>query len=335
MTSEIRRVAYARAGLIGNPSDGYNGKTIAFSIKNYSAEVVLQESSQLKIVATQRDENSYADIHALHKDIVLHGYYGGIRLIKATIKAFVDYCQLTGQSLKTGNFTVTYDSNIPQQVGLAGSSGIIVATLRALMAFYEVDIDQRVQPSLVFSVEHKELGIGGGLQDRVIQIYEGVVAMDFSEDAMTTLDGFEVGQYTKIDTGLLPLLYIAFRPASSEPTEVFHNNLRERYDAGDTVIVNAMQEFAALTDRAVEALHTGDASAFARCVDANFDLRQSMCELNPAHVEMIRVARRAGATAKYAGSGGATVGTYKDQAEFEVLESAMRAIGCEVLKPVI
>ena len=37
----IKTVAYPRAALIGNPSDGYNGKTIAFVFRNYSAEVQL------------------------------------------------------------------------------------------------------------------------------------------------------------------------------------------------------------------------------------------------------------------------------------------------------
>lgn len=335
MTVEIRQKAFARAGLIGNPSDGYSGKTIAFSIKNYCAQVVLQESERLQIVATDRDDNSYSDIHALHKDISLHGYYGGIRLIKATIKAFVDYCQLTGQPLKAGNFSVRYQSDIPQQVGMAGSSAIIVATLRTLMEFYSVVIEKHIQPSLVFSVEHKELGIGGGLQDRVIQVYEGLVAMDFSADAMSCADGFDVGTYTPVDKSLLPPLYIAFRPASSEPTEVFHNNLRERYDAGDKVIINAMKEFAALTDKAAAVLQRGDSESFGQLLNANFDLRQSMCDLNPQHVEMVTVARSAGVTAKYAGSGGAIVGTYTDQPQFDALKSVMKAIGCKVFKPLI
>jgi len=37
----IRRRAYARAGLMGNPSDGYGGKTISFTIPDFCAEVVL------------------------------------------------------------------------------------------------------------------------------------------------------------------------------------------------------------------------------------------------------------------------------------------------------
>ena len=102
---------------------------------------------------------------------------------------------------------------------MAGSSAIIVATLRALMEFYSVSIEKRVQPSVVFSVESDELNIGGGLQDRVIQIYEGVVAMDFGHDAMTTINGYEVGTYTPLDLRSLPRLYICLLYTSPSPRD--------------------------------------------------------------------------------------------------------------------
>jgi len=46
----IRRRAYARAGLLGNPSDGYFGKTISVIVRNFAAEVVLYEWDQVEIV---------------------------------------------------------------------------------------------------------------------------------------------------------------------------------------------------------------------------------------------------------------------------------------------
>ncbi len=335
MIAEIKKKAYARAGLIGNPSDGYNGKTIALSVKNFSTEVVMRQSEDIQFVATAMDESRYESIQALHRDISMHGYYGGIRLVKGAVKVFVDYCLRTGKSLRDDNFTISYSSDIPQQVGMAGSSAIIVATLRALMEFYAVDIEKQLQPSLVLSVEQDELGIGGGLQDRVIQVYEGVVAMDFSKTSMIDIDGYQAGLYTQLDPSLLPPLYLAYRPASSEPTEVFHNNLRERYDAGDSVVIDSMNEFALLTDRALEALHSRDSQALASLLNRNFDVRNAMCELNSLHTEMVTVARSVGVSAKYAGSGGAIIGSYNDQAQYEDLVVAMQGIGCEVIQPVL
>jgi glucuronokinase len=145
----IRKRAYARAGLLGNPSDGYHGKTISISVRNFFAEVVLYEWDTLEIVLAEDDRARFSSIYDLARDVKLHGYYGGIRLVKATIKRFVDYCERRGWKLHDRNFSVRYQTSIPRQVGLAGSSGIITATLRALMEYYHVEIPREVQPSLI------------------------------------------------------------------------------------------------------------------------------------------------------------------------------------------
>ena len=46
----IRKRAYARAGLVGNPSDGYHGKTISLIVRNLRAEVVLYEWDEVELV---------------------------------------------------------------------------------------------------------------------------------------------------------------------------------------------------------------------------------------------------------------------------------------------
>ena len=51
----ITAQAYARAGLVGNPSDGYFGKTISFIIRNFAATVRLWESPHFEIVPTHGD----------------------------------------------------------------------------------------------------------------------------------------------------------------------------------------------------------------------------------------------------------------------------------------
>ena len=178
----LRRHAYARAGLMGNPSDGYFGKTLSIIVRNFRAEVVLYEWEDMEIVLTQEDRSRFRSVKELVRDVKLHGYYGGIRLIKATIKRFVEYCR-GRHTLHDRNFAIRYATNIPRQVGLAGSSAIIVATMRALLEFYQIAMPLDVQPSFVLSVEKEELGIAAGLQDRVVQVYGGLVFMDFSRGA--------------------------------------------------------------------------------------------------------------------------------------------------------
>src|SRR5216684_1200151 len=160
----IRRRAYARAGLFGNPSDGYHGKTISLIVRNMHAEVVLYEWEDVELVSSEEDQSRFRSIAELAHDVKLHGYYGGIRLVKATIKKFFEYCQTQKCALHNRNFSVRYQSTIPRQLGLAGSSAIIVATLRCLMEFYDVQVPLELQPSLALAVETEELGIAAGLQ---------------------------------------------------------------------------------------------------------------------------------------------------------------------------
>ncbi len=331
----IRKRAYARAGLLGNPSDGYNGKTISIIVRNFWAEVVLYEWDSVDIVLSGDDRARFRSIHDLAQDVRLHGYYGGIRLIKATIKRFVDYCRGRDLKLHDQNFSVRYETNIPRQVGMAGSSSIIVAALRCLMKFYGIDIPLAQQPSLVLSVETEELGISAGLQDRVIQCYEGMVYMDFARLVERVADGVTFYAYERLDPALLPPLYVAYHDELSEPTETFHNDIRGRYDSGESLVVNAMQHFGRLTVLGREALLNRDWERLSGLIDENFDTRRRIYNLPPWQINMVETARRCGASAKFAGSGGAIIGIYRDEAMFREICDRMAANGVHTIKPVV
>jgi glucuronokinase len=331
----IRKHCYARAGLVGNPSDGYNGKTISIIIRNFHAEVVLYEWDEVELIPSDQDHSRFDSVQDLARDVKLHGYYGGLRLVKATIKRFVEYCQREGIALHSRNFAVRYHSDIPRQVGLAGSTAIIIATLRCLMEFYGVDIPLDVQPSLALAVETQELHITAGLQDRVIEVYEGLVYMDFVKERMRERSGYSFGVYERLDPTLLPPLYISYKADVSEPTEVFHNNIRARFDRGEALVVEAMRKFAGLAEQARAAILARDAGKLAKLMDENFDTRRSIYQLPREQVEMVEVARAAGASAKFAGSGGAIVGAYSGDAMFQNLQRELGKIGCVVIKPQI
>ena len=272
----LRRRAFARAGLIGNPSDGYHGKTISVIVRNFFAEVVLYEWPDVELILSQDDHSRFRSVRELAEDVQLHGYYGGIRLVKATVKKFVEYCERQGHPLHDRNFSVRYQSNIPRQVGLAGSSAIIVATLRCLMDFYDVRIPLDVQPSLALAVETDELGLSAGLQDRVIQVYEGVVYMDFAKERMRQLNGLSCGVYERLDPCWLPPLYVAFKREVGKAIQHFHVDVRQRFLQGDPEVLRAMRKFADLTDQARAALRAQDADRLAALLNENFDTRRAL-----------------------------------------------------------
>lgn len=331
----IRKRAYARAGLLGNPSDGYNGKTISLIVRNFWAESVLYEWDKVEIVLSQHDRASFRSVHELNHDVQLHGYYGGIRLIKATIKRFVDFCQDQAIALHERNFSIRYSTNIPANVGLAGSSAIITATLRCLMEFYGVEIPLAAQPSLVLSVETDELGISAGLQDRVVQCYEGLIYMDFDRSRLQEVAGLAAYRYEPLSTQWMPPLYVAYHAHYGEPTEHFHNDIRSRFDRGEPQVVEAMQQFAQLAREGRDALLRRDLVCLDDLIDRNFDMRQRLYRLPDWQARMVEVARACGASAKFAGSGGAIVGLYQDDRMLAELEEKMREIGCRLIVPQI
>lgn len=327
----IRKRAYARAGLLGNPSDGYNGKTIAVSVKDFYSEVSLYDWHTLEIIPSQLDHGRFRSIYDLAEDVTSHGYYGGVRLLKATIKRFVDYCNSQDIQLHSQNFSVRYESHIPRQVGLAGSSSIITAMLRCLMEFYDVDMPLEIQPTFVLSVEQDELGITAGLQDRVIQVYEDMVYMDFAESMATVKNGITHYQYEYLDWSQDLPLYIAYHTKLGEPTEVFHNDLRGRFNRGERDVVDAMQQFAQYAEDGRDAVRSHDLGRLSKLIDANFNTRQQIAKLPSWQVDMVETARNCGASAKFAGSGGAIVGTYEDEVMLQRLSDKLSAIGSQVV----
>ena len=154
--------------------------------------------------------------------------------------------------------------------------------------------------------------------------------MDFSVEAMHESHGLMCGQYSPVAKDKLPPLYVAFDQSTGEPTEVFHNNLRGRFEQGEKAVVTAMAKFAELTVKALQAIETGNKQQLAGIINENFDIRRSICQLPTGQIQMVEVARSVGASAKFAGSGGAIVGTYTDERMFKQLNQQLKAIGCKV-----
>jgi glucuronokinase len=55
----------------------------------------------------------------------------------------------------------------------------------------------------------------------------------------------------------------------------------------------------------------------------------------PENHRMVEVARSTGASAKFAGSGGAICGLYRDGRHYQELVDALGALRCTVLRPMI
>lgn len=291
--------AFPRAGLLGNPSDIYGGRVIAFSFENFRAEVAIEP-------ADARDVDPR----------------GG--LLGALWKLFEER-HLPGRAAPA--FRMRFESNIPRQVGLAGSSAIIVAGLRALMEWFSVRIEPIDQARLALDAETDVLRIVAGPMDRVIQVYEGLQYIDCKR---LRADGVR-----SIPLARLPPAFVAFDPHPGEDSGVVHTPVRDRWLRGDPEVVHAIGLFPGLADEGLARLEAGDAPALMWLLDRNFDTRASIFDISERNLRMVQVGREQGAATGFAGSGGAVVGLVDDAAKLPAIEAAYRRAGFEFVRPVL
>ena len=114
-----------------------------------------------------------------------------------------------------------------------------------------------IQANLVLNTELEQLKIKAGLQDRVVQVYNEPVYMDFSKKAFNKNDGLH-GEYQVIPKELLPNFFIVYS-TESEESERVHTNLHFRYyEEKEPELIEAMKEFAWYTEQAKVSLEKKD-----------------------------------------------------------------------------
>lgn len=101
-----------------------------------------------------------------------HARISQLTHIQATCSRFYQSCQSKGILLDKRGFKLSYETTIPRQLGLSGSSALVCATFNCLLHWFDLHQDWPVprRPQFVLDVETEELGITGGLMDRVAQV---------------------------------------------------------------------------------------------------------------------------------------------------------------------
>jgi galactokinase/mevalonate kinase-like predicted kinase len=291
-----RGSAFARVALAGNPSDGYGGRTLAVVIRDFAA---------------------HASAESAEADQITVPGEGGEPLMRATL-------QRVRARLGTGApVALSCETGVPRELGLGGSSAIVIACTRALCDLHGMELETDELARLALAVESEDLGIAAGLQDRMVQARETLVAMDFG--------GHPV--YEELDPELLPPLFVAWHPDAAAPSGLAHGELRERHARGDPEVTATLERLAGHAASAREALLQGDRDAFAICVDASFDERLRIMRVDELTAAMVAAARKAGASANSAGSGGAIVGTLPDDEVWPPLRAALERLGASAIRP--
>jgi glucuronokinase len=329
MARRAAGIAHARAGLLGNPSDQYGGKTIAFSIRDFSARVSIESSDRFVLRPGASDLIDFASFLEAHQTFRARGCDDGVRLLRAAIRRFANHCEGMGglaEDERLLRFEMRYETGIPRQVGLAGSSAIVIAALRALMAWFEITIEPAALVELALAAELEDLGIAAGPMDRVVQCYEGVMLMDLREPR-------SAASYTRLAPEILPPLFVAWDPRGGRASGRVHEGVRRRWREGDEEVHRAMAVLGELVDSGAACLQRGDHVLFRELVDQNFDIRARLFPISKPDREMVEIGRSRDAATKLCGSGGAVVGVPADPGEFGAIEKAYRNAGYQMIRP--
>ncbi|MAF34680.1 hypothetical protein CMO91_02440 [Candidatus Woesearchaeota archaeon] len=272
--------AFGRVGVLGNPSDIYGGKCISFTFDRHT-EVKIEDAPALFIGENSNTETTLE-------------YNGTHDLIKAALNHL---------KLKDKTISIQYTTHIPIGAGLAGSSAIIIATMRALNEHFKLGMDATKIAEEALHTEISELGISCGFQDRYAISHEGMLHMDFTGKEMMRTDD-PPGKVTRLTVPEAPwFLCLSNQPKTSASV---HNPVRQRFLAGDTTIKEHMDKVASLADEGVDVLKAQNWEKLGKLMNKNVELRQKISNLLPHDKDIIQLANKCGALgAKLAGSGGA------------------------------
>lgn len=216
--------------------------------------------------------------------------------------------------------TLSASTSIPRSVGLAGSSALVIAALRALAAWVNHRWDQIELAELALSVERDRLGITAGLQDRLVQAVNRPVSMTFDPVA-----------YHELVLPETMTLFVAWDPHGSQPSDTLHRSVRRRFDGGDPRVESVMLELAAQATRARKAIEHGDMLVLGDAMDRSFDLRASISDIDAAQQMLVDLGRAASAAINSAGSGGSVVGLTSQVDDVAALQSSYERHGFEFL----
>ncbi|MEM7322415.1 MAG: GHMP kinase [Actinomycetota bacterium] len=316
----------ARVGILGNPSDGYGGRTLSLALPRFGATVTLEAADRLEIVENEEDRPVWSSVGELVDRIDRQGYGTGPQLLAAAVRTFADVAHsVEHRGFPGQTFRLGYSTTIPRQVGLGGSSALVIATLRALGQETGLELPPEVLPSIALRAETEQLGITAGLQDRVIQTYGGLVSMNFGEMTTDARFGVSHGEYRGLDPAGLPPLFLAYRERSAEPSGTYHRTLRDRFDRGDGVVREGLKALAGLVVEGEAAVRWGSGERLAELIDRNMGIRRTLAPIPESQLDLVDAVGDLGFSATFAGSGGAIVGVHAGPDDLDLLTGALAA----------
>lgn len=324
--SVVRRVP-ARVGLVGNPSDGYGGAVLATVVPTLGATVTGESADGVRFEGGG-ESASWGSV-AEWREHVLHAGHGDEqRIISAALWTLDDHVRRrrSSNAIDRG-IALTWTTDIPRSVGLAGSSALAVATIQTTAAVWDIELDRRVVAALALHAERDVLGITAGWQDRIVQSFGCTVLVDAQH--MDVADGLPVPD-VHLPVGRFDVaasLVVGWADHIASPSGDYHATVRLAADE----LAAPMAELASLARLATAAFERGDLASVATALDTGWLIRQRCAPLHPDHAALVEVVRGEGVAATTPGSGGSVVALCIGDEAVARATVAVESAGCRLV----
>jgi galactokinase/mevalonate kinase-like predicted kinase len=303
--------APGRCGIVGNPTDMYGGSVISCSTRE-RAYVSLEPADGLILEA---DEGPVSIRQ--RADLQLKGDH--VDILRAVLAHQHEY-QLKAH--------LRCWSEIPFAAGLSGSTAMLAAALRVLLAHRETEVAPHYFAELARSVELNYLGVICGYQDQYMARFGGINYMDFRDKEFYREVMSEPYATVEPLAGHVDRLPVVLANTGVQHhSGAVHKPIRERWLEGDREVVEAYVRIGKLAREGKKALLSRDWKLLGELMNENHDVQRGLGGSGPENERLIEAALKAGAYgAKLAGAGqGGTIIALHP--EPRSLEAALLAAG--------
>jgi galactokinase/mevalonate kinase-like predicted kinase len=309
--------APGRAGIIGNPTDMYGGSVISCSV-GLRARATLTPASELQL-----ETDGQTCLIANRDDLRPQGDRFDVA------RAVLDYLRVPSLVCH-----VAYESDIPLQSGMAGSTALVVALLQSFLTWRGEKVNPYLLAERARYIELNVLRVVCGYQDACMSTFGGLNYMDFRGKQFYREAEAELFATIEPLSAYVPDLpfFLAFTGVQHASSAV-HKPIRERWLEGEPSVVQGYRRITELARMGKKALLLSDWPHLGQLMYENHAIQRDLGGSGPSNERLISAALGAGALgAKLAGAGdGGTVIALWPWPDVQPLEDAWRAAGASAI----
>jgi galactokinase/mevalonate kinase-like predicted kinase len=316
---QITCSAPGRAGIIGNPTDMYGGSVLSCSV-GMRARVTLNPADRLTL-ATSDQECCIADWEDLRPQKDLFDL----------ARAILDYMHLPQLHCR-----VEYESEIPLRSGMAGSTALVVALLKGLLAWQNEFPNPYRLAEMARYVELNHLKVVCGYQDAYMCSFGGLNFMEFRGKQFYRREEAELfATIEPLAPYMQQLPFVLGFTGVRHSSGAVHKPIRERWLEGEPEVVSGYRRITEIARMGKKALLNQDWSLLGELMNENHTIQRALGGSGESNERLITAALGAGAVgAKLAGAGdGGTIIALWLEEDSSPLEEALRQAGASATYP--